>query len=203
MFTGIITHLGTVSDLQRQGSQATLIIQTDMHDLQLGESIAVDGACLTVSAIRADGFQCDISAETWARCITRFYQLQQPVNLERAVRAQDRLGGHVVSGHIDGVLRVFTMQADQDCVRVWLQCTDKEQQRYLCPKGCVTLNGVSLTVNEVEADRFNVMLVPHTLSHTNLANLKTHDWVNVEYDQMIKMVARQVQYLMRREEAWR
>ncbi len=186
MFTGIIHHTATLSALVHTEHELRITIKTAFTDLVLGESIAVDGVCLTVAEINGQHAVFVLSAETIACTTASTYVIGQRVHLERALQATDRLGGHWVTGHVDGMLTVQAVTAVGDCLR--LQLTGPLASACLVPKGAITLNGVSLTVNTVEAESLSVMLIPHTLSCTALAALQLGQRVNVEWDYLAKLV---------------
>ena len=194
MFTGIICHCGVVRDISKHESGLTLAIQTQFQDLVLGESIAVDGACLTVTDMRDDLFYCDLSSETLSLTTAAEYQVGRSVNLERALRVGDRFGGHVVTGHVDGMAKVAAIKSQGDYLEVLLQDFSEADLRYLVPKGSVTINGVSLTINKINlaSKTLSLMLIPHTLQITNLKALKADDRVNIEFDQNAKTIAHQL-----------
>lgn len=187
MFTGIVDHCGIVCDIQVQGTNAHLRVQSTFEALTLGESIAVNGACLTVTNAVKDISSFDVSAETLK--LTNLGQLQPgaQVNLERAMRLSDRLGGHLVTGHVDQIARVAVIEKSGDYVLMGFEGTESGKH-LLVKKGSVAVNGVSLTVNEVGANGFQVMLIPHTLERTNLNQLKLDSVVNIEFDWMTKII---------------
>lgn len=190
MFTGIIQALGRVAALDGNALGARLRIDAgglDMGDVALGDSIAVDGCCLTVVAFDADGFAADVSRET-LEC-TAGFAVGSRINLEKALRAGDRLGGHLVTGHVDGVGDVVSITPDGDSRRYEFRMP-LELAKYVARKGSVTVNGVSLTVNASGPDRFHVNLIPHTLSFTNLGALRAGDRVNLEVDLIARYVER-------------
>lgn len=190
MFTGIVQALGRVAALDGNALGARLRIDAgglDMADVALGDSIAVDGCCLTVVAFDADGFAADVSRET-LEC-TAGFTAGARVNLEKALRAGDRLGGHLVTGHVDGVGDVAAITPDGDSQRFEFRMPS-DLAKYVARKGSVTVNGVSLTVNASGSDRFHVNLIPHTLSVTNLGALRAGDRVNLEVDLIARYVER-------------
>jgi riboflavin synthase len=193
MFTGIVDHCGKIQSIAREMQQALLWIRTDFQDLQLGESIAVDGVCLTVTAIKPGAFACELSPETWQLTIAQHYQLNDVVNLERALRLSDRVGGHFVSGHVDQIVTVAHIKPQQQCLEVHFTGVTNAHRPYLNPKGSVTINGVSLTINVITDHYFSVMLIPHTLNRTQLQALKVGQFVNIEFDLLAKMVGQQCQ----------
>lgn len=195
MFTGIITDIGRVRRLRRTGSGAAagldLTIATAYHtdQIPLGASIACSGPCLTVVALEPGAFSVQASAETLARSTLGDWGEGTPVNLERALRAGDELGGHIVSGHVDGVARLLERRPEGDSVR-FVIAAPSEVMPYIAPKGSVALDGVSLTVNEVEEDRFGVNLIPYTLAHTSLGEARLGQRFNLEIDPIARYVAR-------------
>jgi riboflavin synthase len=200
MFTGIITGLGRIVDVQSLGADPShgrrLTIEAPagyLADTQLGDSIALNGACMTVTALdrAAERFAIDISAESLAR--TAGLSDPGPVNLEKALRAHDRLGGHLVSGHVDGIGRVSRFEPVGESWELRIVAS-AELARFLAYKGSITVNGVSLTVNRVDDLRdgceFSINLIPHTLEHTTLGTLKTGTRVNLEVDLIARYVER-------------
>ncbi|MCQ0969961.1 riboflavin synthase [Paracoccus sp. TK19116] len=191
MFTGIITDIGRVVTTETRGDmRARIGCGYDMAGVDLGASIACDGVCLTVVDKGADWFDVDISAETLAKTnIGEGWRAGTRVNLERALRVGDELGGHIVSGHVDGVARIEVMEPEGDSLRVRFVAPDA-LARFIAAKGSVALNGTSLTVNEVEGSRFGVNLIPHTREVTNWGERTTGDAVNLEIDTLARYVAR-------------
>jgi len=193
MFTGIILDVGRVTAVQRQPGHMALHISTqlDMQEWQCGDSIAVDGCCLTVTGFpAADMFAAVLSSETLACTYFPSVQADQQVNLEPALRLGDVLGGHMVSGHVDGTGRVLAMEeagGGHYQLRIGLP---PALQRYVIVKGSIAVNGVSLTINAVDDEGFTVNLIPHTLSHTNLGQLCRGQLVNIETDMIGRYVER-------------
>ena len=190
MFTGIITAVGSIASAQpTPGGVRIRVAATGLglQDGQIGESIAVNGVCLTAVAIEVSGFDADVSLET-LRCSTGFEAGAQ-VNLERALRLSDRLGGHLVSGHVDGTGVVVSVEAAGDNRVLWLEAP-AEVARYTAVKGSIAINGVSLTVNEVDGMRFSINIIPHTLAATNLGALAAGSRVNLEADTVARYVER-------------
>jgi len=195
MFTGIIQSVGKVADSQPRGQDVRLSIAAgglDLNDVQLGDSIAVNGVCLTVIAKHATNFEVDVSAET-LRCTIGF-DLNSAVNLEKALRLADRLGGHLVSGHVDGVGSVRRFEQVGDCYLLEVEAPDG-LARYVATKGSITINGVSLTVNQVQGDRFQVNLIPHTLEMTTLKLVHPGSRVNLEVDLLARYAERLLHYV--------
>ena len=192
MFSGIVDHCGTLISVESQENQAKFWIASQFVDFALGESIAVDGICLTVMDLRDNQFACVLSAETLSITRADQYQPGQILNLERAIRFSDRVSGHFVMGHVDETISVADIRQHNECREIVFSAISEQSCAYLVGKGSVAINGVSLTVNQVYHNSFNIMLVPHTLERTNLSDLKTDQSVNVEWDYMAKLVARQL-----------
>ncbi|HLV65235.1 MAG TPA: riboflavin synthase [Polyangiaceae bacterium] len=189
MFTGIVQARGSIRERTGSGGGLRLGIVAPFASLALGESIAVNGVCLTVERVVADGFEADVSAET-VRCTTLgALSAGAAVNLERALAAGDRLGGHLVSGHVDGLVRVVAVEPVGDALRATLRAPDA-LARYIAPKGSVALDGVSLTVNAVSGDTFEIMLIPHTLAVTTLGAFAPGLELNLEVDLVARYVVR-------------
>jgi riboflavin synthase len=192
MFTGIIAAVGTVATVQPTAGGVRLRIEAgglSLADVAVGDSIAVNGVCLTVIALAADAFETDVSRETLG--CTAGFAAGARVNLEKALRLADRLGGHLVSGHVDGIGMVSRCEAAGDN-RLLRIAPPAAVARYVARKGSVAVNGVSLTVNEVTGDDFCVNLIPHTLAATNLGALQAGERVNLEAD----LIARHVERLL-------
>ena len=196
MFTGIITHVGRIEALHPlgcgpdHGLRLQVAATPDyLDDVGLGDSIAINGACMTVTTLdRAGGaFTVDVSAESLAR--TAGLDRPGPVNLEKAMRPQDRLGGHIVSGHVDGVGRVLSVHEDARAQR-WRFAAPAPLLKYIAKKGSICVDGVSLTVNEVDGEGFEVALIPHTVAHTRFAETRIGDAVNLEIDLMARYAER-------------
>ena len=164
-----------------------------MQDVELGESIAVSGVCLTVVAFDQDHFSADVSNETLSRTSLGSLDVGDKVNLERALQASSRIGGHWVSGHVDGLASVHSIVEDARSQR-WRFAADKILLRYIAEKGSVAVNGVSLTVNQADFEGFEVNLVPHTIEHTNFSTLAKDSVVNIEVDLMARYVERLMQF---------
>ena len=191
MFTGLIESVGVVRDLRRAAGSATLTVTAPFADASylLGESIAVNGACLTVVAFGGGSFQADVSPETLACTTLTSVKPGERVNLERALRLGDRLGGHMVSGHIDTVATLTERRNDGNAQRLTF-ALDATFNRFLVEKGSVAIDGISLTVNSVGADAFTVAIIPHTLHNTTLAAMSIGQRVNIETDLIAKYVLR-------------
>jgi riboflavin synthase len=190
MFTGLITDVGSVAALERTGAGAKLRVRTHLADeLEEGDSIAVNGVCLTATAVRDGSFQAEAMMETLARSSLGALRAGTRVNLELALRAADRLGGHVVQGHVDGTGRVREIR-EEGFARVLEIETDPQLERYLVEKGSVALDGVSLTVSRLLEHGFAVSLIPETLRRTNLGDAGEGAVVNVEVDILAKQLER-------------
>ena len=201
MFTGIVTDLGTVREVQPIGGghDLRLVIGTAPSFLSepapaaLGASIACSGVCLTVVHLAADAFSVDCSAETVSKTTLGTWKQGARINLERALRIGDELGGHLVAGHVDGVATVVSATPENASVR-WRFRLPEALARYVAPKGSVAIDGVSLTVNEVDAEVVGVNIIPHTASVTTFGTLQPGDKVNIEVDMMARYVARLREY---------
>lgn len=199
MFTGIITDIGTVLELEPRGDlRARIGCSYDPAGIDLGASIACDGVCLTVIAKGTSAetdpqnwFDVEISAESQARTTISpdHWAPGKRINLERALRVGDELGGHIVSGHIDGIARITDIHDEGDSTRIRFEAP-AELARYIAPKGSVALNGTSLTVNEVDGRHFGVNLIPHTQQVTTWGGVAKGDGVNLEIDTLARYVAR-------------
>ncbi|MGG6461922.1 riboflavin synthase [Solilutibacter silvestris] len=192
MFTGLIQGVGGLRGSEpRDGG---LRMQIDVGslpfaDVELGESIAVNGVCLTVVQFDAESFAVDVSSETLRLTTLGNLKANAVLNLERAMRPSDRFGGHVVSGHVDGMGKVL-QAGTADGEQVWRFAAPRELHRYIAKKGSICVDGVSLTVNEVDDEGFAVMLIPHTISHTAFSATRAGDAVNLEVDLIARYVER-------------
>ncbi|MGQ3486833.1 riboflavin synthase [Roseovarius pacificus] len=190
MFTGIITDVGRVRRLDKRGDlRARIGTDYDMGSVEIGASIACDGVCLTVVDKGADWFDVDISAETVSKTNLDAWAEERRINLERALKVGDELGGHIVSGHVDGVAEVVAIRDEGDSTRVTLRAP-KTLARFIAPKGSVALNGTSLTVNEVDGCDFGINFIPHTKEATTWGGVAVGDRVNLEIDTLARYVAR-------------
>ena len=199
MFTGIIQAIGTIRDLQAKSGDLRLSIATgklDLTDVALGDSIAVNGVCLTAIALDNAGFAADVSRETLS--LTSLGNLTRGsfVNLEKALTLQTRLGGHLVSGHVDGLGEVLSRKEDARSVRFIIKAPD-DLARYIAQKGSITVDGISLTINKVDGANFELNIVPHTLDETIMASYHSGTKVNLEVD----LIARYLERLLLGEKA--
>ncbi len=193
MFTGIITDQGTILELEQAGDlRARIGTGYDVSGIDLGASIACDGVCLTVidtGETPQNWFDVQVSAETISKSNLDTWAVGRTVNLERALRVGDELGGHIVSGHVDGQAMVVEVRDEGDSTRVTFEAPD-HLARFIAPKGSVALNGTSLTVNEVEGNRFGVNFIPHTKTVTTWGRVAVGDAINLEIDTLARYVAR-------------
>ncbi len=199
MFTGIIQAVGKITSLEKRGGDMRIGVDTGklpMADVEPGDSIAVSGVCLTVVDMSAAGFRADVSGETLRCTILGELALDDQVNLEKALTLSTRLGGHLVSGHVDGVGSVVSRSEDSRSVRFTLRAPDA-LARYIAAKGSITVDGVSLTVNAVNGAEFELNIVPHTLAETTLTGYRVARKVNLEVD----LVARYLERLLLGERA--
>lgn len=195
MFTGIITDIGEILEIETRGDiRARIGTAYDVETIDIGASIACDGVCLTVVALGQEPrnwFDVDISAETVAKTALGHgsWAVGRRLNLERALKIGDELGGHIVSGHVDGVAEVVGLEAEGDSLRVTFRAPE-DLARFIAPKGSVTLNGTSLTVNEVDRCEFGINLIPHTQEVTTWGGVAMGDKINLEIDTLARYVAR-------------
>lgn len=196
MFTGIISDLGEVLEASQQADglrRLTIACGYDVDTIDIGASIACSGPCLTVVARGRDGgrawFAVDVAAETLRVTNAATWERGTKLNLERSLRLGDELGGHMVSGHVDGIAELLTREDLPDMARMTLR-VPQALSRFIAQKGSVALDGVSLTVNEVAGDTFSVLIIPHTLKVTTFGDLRTGALVNLEVDQMARYAAR-------------
>ena len=199
MFTGIILSIGQIAAIERRAGDCRIKINTgklSMADVALGDSIAVNGVCLTAVELGADYFVADVSNETLTKTLINTLTVGAPVNLELALTPTTRMGGHIVSGHVDGVGEVLEKKADgrSFCFKIK---APNQLAKYIAQKGSICINGISLTVNEVSGATFSVNIVPHTLAETTLGTATTGTFVNLEVD----MLARYMERLMQGEAA--
>ena len=196
MFTGIIEGVGSIRAIESVGGDAHLTVDVgtlEFDNVRLGESIAVNGCCLTVTAFNHNSFECDASNETLRLTTLGSLGANQLVNLERALLPTQRLGGHLVSGHVDGVGSVRSIGEDARA-QIWTFDAPEELRKYIAKKGSICINGVSLTVNETDETGFTVALIPHTVAHTSFASTKAGDPVNLEIDQVARYVERLLEF---------
>jgi riboflavin synthase len=195
MFTGIITDIGEL--VAREGGRFSVRSAYPAHTILVGASLACDGACLTATSVRAAGtgsiFTADVSNETLSKTSLEAWQPGRKINLERALKAGDELGGHIVSGHVDGLAHIVDLHPDGSSRRFMVE-TSEHLAQYIAAKGSAALDGVSLTINEVIGRRFGVNVIPHTLTQTTLGIKKPGDAMNLEVDLLARYVARALEY---------
>ena len=192
MFTGIIQAIGTIAALEPKGEDVRVRVQTgklDLADVQLGDSIAVNGVCLTAVELPGDGFWADVSGETLSRTTFAGLQKGSQANLEKALTPTTRLGGHLVSGHVDGIGEVLSRSSDGRSERFVIRAP-AELARYIAEKGSICVDGISLTVNNVNGAEFDLNIVPHTLIETTMSEFKPGTRVNLEVDIIARYLER-------------
>jgi riboflavin synthase len=195
MFTGIVTDVGEIAQVEERGALRRLAIRCayPVDSIALGASIACSGTCLTVVETRVEGeraiFEVDAAAETLAITTVGLWGQGTRINLERALKIGDELGGHIVTGHVDGLAQLVSREDFDGMARLVFEAP-RALSRFIAPKGSVALDGISLTVNEVDGDRFGVLIIPHTLKVTTLGERKVGDSLNIEVDLMARYAAR-------------
>ncbi len=190
MFTGIVSHTTKVMSADKKADGLSILFEkpTDWRDLKEGESISINGVCLTVEHVGDESFACHLVPETVQKT-TFGIAVPKRVNLERSLRANDRFGGHFVQGHIDDTGKISEVSKKNGDVRIYINL-DPKNKPLVVNKGSITLDGVSLTVAELKNDTFCVALIPFTLTHTTLGKLKVGDWLNLEFDMIGKHIVR-------------
>jgi riboflavin synthase len=194
MFTGIISAIGDIAELEQRDGDVRLTIRTgnlSLADVHLGDSIACNGACLTAVELTGEGFIADVSVETLNLTTIVNWQVGNRINLEKAMQASDRFGGHIVSGHVDGIGEVISLHEDARSWRFRIR-VPRELAKYIAHKGSITVDGTSLTINKVEGAEFELNIVPHTMTHTVMGDYKVGTKVNLEVD----LVARYLERLL-------
>lgn len=196
MFTGLIEELGIIRSIERRGSGAKLTVTAKrvIEDARIGDSIAVNGVCLTVTGLIGDTFAADVVAETLTRSTLATARLGQRVNLERAMPATGRFGGHIVAGHVDGVGRILAAQTDAGVGLVLSVSPPPDLFAYIVEKGSIAMDGVSLTVMDVTSEQFRISLIPHSAGATTLGQMRPGDNVNVEVDMIAKYVEKLISF---------
>lgn len=194
MFTGIISAIGDIAQLEQRGGDLRLTIRSgnlSLADVQLGDSIACNGACLTAVELTGEGFVADVSVETLNLTTIGNWQTGSRINLEKAMQASDRFGGHIVSGHVDGIGEVISLHEDARSWRFRIRAP-RDLAKYIAHKGSITVDGTSLTINKVEGAEFELNIVPHTMTHTVMGDYQVGTKVNLEVD----LVARYLERLL-------
>lgn len=193
MFTGLIQDIGHIKVCEHKNGilHAEIIVQKlDLSREKIGASIACSGCCLTMTQKTKDSFQVEISQETLGKTNIGQWQEGMKINLESSLRLGDELGGHLVYGHVDGLASIVDIQQDGGSYRMKIRPDDENSMKFIASKGSITLDGISLTVNEVEKDYFGVNIIPHTWSHTNLSEREIGDKLHIEIDMLARYVAR-------------
>lgn len=194
MFTGIIQSVGSIKSIEKKGIDASVVVNTgsmSLDDVALGDSIAVNGVCLTVIKLFDQGFEADVSGETFSCTTFSALKAGTCVNLEKAMTPTSRLGGHIVSGHVDGIGEIISRQSEGRSDRFLIQAPDS-LAKYIAAKGSVCIDGISLTVNHVDGAKFDLNIVPHTLERTTLGDYGVGKKINLEID----VIARYLERLM-------
>ncbi len=196
MFTGLVEEMGTLRGLARNGEAMVLHItaSTIMSDLKIGDSVSVNGVCLTATSLDSHSFVADVMPETFRKSNLKDLQMGSKVNLERAMIANGRFGGHIVQGHVDGIGRIQHVTRNQNAVVYGITPASQDIFKYIIPKGSITLDGISLTVVQVKESTFEVSVIPHTLEQTVLNHKRAGDTVNIECDVLGKYVEHLLQY---------
>ncbi|MFA7657936.1 MAG: riboflavin synthase [Candidatus Gastranaerophilaceae bacterium] len=189
MFTGIIEEIGIIKEFSKSGKNALVMVECKqvLENTKIGDSIAIDGVCQTVTEISSNSFSAQVSFETLGGTTFSRFKSGMKVNLERALTLSSRLGGHIVSGHVDGMTKVKNIQKLAEFYSLKFE-VEKNLAKYLAKKGSVALNGVSLTISDINSSEFGVAVIPHTFENSNLKSLKSGDFVNIEVDILAKYV---------------
>lgn len=196
MFTGLVEEMGALRGITRSGEAMVLHItaSTIMNDLKIGDSVAVNGVCLTVISIDSHSFATDVMPETFRKSNLKDLQIGSKVNLERAMIANGRFGGHMVQGHVDGIGKINHVTRNQNAVVYEITPENQDVFKYIIPKGSITIDGISLTVVHTQESTFQVSVIPHTLAQTVLQSKRAGDTVNIECDVLGKYVEHLLQY---------
>lgn len=189
MFTGIVEEIGTIKEFSKNNQNALITVECSkiLEDVKIGDSIAIDGVCQTVTDFENKTFSAQVSKETLAVTTFSGFKAGQKVNLERALTLSSRLGGHIVTGHIDGLGKIQNIQKLSEFYNIKIE-VEKSLTKYIAKKGSVTINGISLTIADIISNEFSIAVIPHTFENTNLQNLKIGDFVNIEVDILAKYV---------------
>ena len=194
MFTGLIKNIGKISAIDKSQGDLRLEIETDMNlkAVQIGASICCSGCCLTVVEKSEDSFSVDVSAETLSKTILGSWQLKTRINLEPSLKVGDEMGGHFVSGHVDATTKILSIEPDGASRRIEIAIPDN-LKKYIAAKGSITINGISLTINDIDDTSFDVNIIPHTWDNTTLSDSNIGDDVNIEIDMLARYVARMIE----------
>lgn len=196
MFTGLIEEIGRIRSVRKQGQAMVMAIEAPriLKDAKLGDSIAVNGVCLTITHFHGSHFTVDVMPETYRHTALKYLSSGSKVNLERAMALNGRFGGHLVQGHVDTPGKIVARQPEENAVVFSIEPEDKAIFKFVIPRGSITLDGISLTVVRVEGQCFSVSIIPHTLAQTTLADKQPGDWINIEADLLGKYVDRLLAY---------
>ena len=195
MFTGIIEAVGSITTIKHHAKDMTITVDSgalDLSDVKLGDSIAHNGVCLTVTRLEGNGYDVDISNETIQRSGFAAIKNGFPINLEKAMQVTSRFGGHIVSGHVDGVGEVISMTQLGSAIEYWIKAPD-ELAKYMAEKGSITVDGISLTTNAIDGAAFKLTIIPHTISQTTMENYQVGTLVNLEVDVIARYLERLLQ----------
>lgn len=192
MFSGIIQQCATIASVEDKSGGLTIGINSKLTGIELGESIAINGICLTVTKFRDSYFEVDISAETIKVTTVSNWSVGDRVNLERSLTLATGISGHLVSGHVDTVATIAKLTHVGECVELTIEGFKPEHQAYLITKGSIAVDGISLTINQVAHDYIQLMIIPHTLNETSLQSVITGDLVNIEFDYLARIVHHQL-----------
>lgn len=189
MFTGIIEEIGVIKEFSKSGNSALVVVgcKKILEDAKIGDSIAIDGVCQTVTSLSSSSFSAQVSGETLGVTTFSKFKSGMKVNLERALTLNGRLGGHIVTGHIDGLGKVKQIQKLNEFYNIKIE-VEKNSTRYIAKKGSITVNGISLTIADIVSNEVSLAIIPHTFENTSLNNLKSGDFVNIEVDILAKYV---------------
>jgi len=194
MFTGLVEYKGVVVANRKKQCEYVLTVSAPLESVSIGDSIAVNGVCLTLVKLFHQEFLFHVSSETVAKTNLAKLECGVQVNIERAMQAHSRFGGHYVSGHVDTTAYIKKKQLVEECMELTVSGFHKEHMKFLLPKGSITVNGVSLTINSVEEASVGIMLIPHTINKTNLSGLSIGSLVNIEFDYLTRIIAHQLKH---------
>lgn len=189
MFTGIVEEIGVIKEFSKSGNSALIVVECKkvLEDTKIGDSIAIDGVCQTVTSLTSSSFSAQVSSETINVTTFSNFKVGMKINLERALTLNGRLGGHIVSGHVDGLGKVKKIEKLSEFYNITFEI-EKNLTKYIAKKGSITVNGVSLTIADIASNEFNIAIIPHTFENTSLKNLQKGDFVNIEVDILAKYI---------------